>query len=143
MTQTFSIEVDIAAPAERVWKVMTDVERWPEWTASVKSIRLLDKKPFGVGSRALVRQPRLLPAIWKVTRVEPNRSFTWETGMPGLFSAVGGHALEENANGCHITLSVTFTGVLGGVMAHLTKDLNGRYLALESQGLKRRTETGR
>jgi uncharacterized membrane protein len=42
--------IDIDAPREKVWTVMTDVECWPEWTASVTSVTLLAKVPFDVGS---------------------------------------------------------------------------------------------
>ncbi len=50
--------IDIEASREQVWTVMTDVERWPEWTASVTSVALLDAAPFDVGSHARLRQPR-------------------------------------------------------------------------------------
>ena len=34
--------VEIDAPAAEVWDVFSDVERWPEWTASVTRLVALD-----------------------------------------------------------------------------------------------------
>jgi uncharacterized membrane protein len=34
--------VEIEAPAGVVWDVFSDVERWPEWTASVTRLVALD-----------------------------------------------------------------------------------------------------
>jgi uncharacterized membrane protein len=137
--RTFSINVEIQAPTERVWAVMSDVERWHEWTASVKSIRRLDKGPLQIGSRAWIRQPKLPPALWKVSELETGRSFTWVSGSPGIRVA-GKHSVESIANGSRATLSVHFSGIFGGVFATLLRRLNEQYLAWEAAGLKRRSE---
>lgn len=131
--------VDVNAPAERVWAVLSDVERWPEWTASVASVERLDDGPFGVGSRARIRQPRLPVAVWTVTALEPGRSFTWQSPAPGLLSA-GQHRVEPTGDASHVTLSLTWSGPLTPLVGLLFGPLSRRYVALEAQGLKRRCE---
>jgi uncharacterized protein YndB with AHSA1/START domain len=134
----FSINVDIAAPPERVWSVMADVERWPEWTPTVTRIERLDQGPLAVGSRARIRQPKLPVAIWEVTELREGRGFTWVTRSPGV-RVVATHGVERVGQGTRATLSVEFSGLLGGLVARLTRGLNHRYLALEAQGLRERS----
>lgn len=135
----FSISVDIAAPPARVWAVMRDVERWHEWTASITSVELLDGGRFGVGHRARVVQPKLLPAVFEITVVEEGRTFTWVTKHPGIV-ATATHLVEPHGAGSRATLSLRFDGPLGGLIGFFMGGLNQRYLALEAKGLKARSE---
>ncbi|WP_405533687.1 SRPBCC family protein [Streptomyces avidinii] len=43
-------EVVIAAPLRTVWKIQTDVERWPSWQTPVESVQRLDRGPLVKGS---------------------------------------------------------------------------------------------
>jgi len=138
--RTFDIAIDIDAPVARVWEVMIDVERWHEWTASITSIRKLEDGPLSIGSRARVVQPKLLPAVWKVTRIEPGRHFTWESRGPGM-RVIGLHSVEPKGQGSRATLAVQFEGPLGGIVAAMLSNLNVRYLQLEAAGLKQRSES--
>ena len=137
----FSIGVDIKASPERVWQVMSDGERWHEWTPSVTSVKLLDK-PIAVGSRALIEQPELPPARFVVTALEPGKSFSWSTGIPGLIKVDAKHSIEPTPTGSRVTLALRFNGLLGGVMGKKYTELNNRYLAMEAAGLKRFSEEG-
>jgi uncharacterized membrane protein len=135
----FEIEVEIAAPAEIVWEVMQDGERWPEWTASVTSVKRLDDGPLRVGSRALIRQPKFPPARWTVTELLPGRSFTWKSGMPGLW-VYGKHSVEPLGTGTRATLRLSYEGMLARLMGRMTSDITNRYLGMEAAGLKQRSE---
>ena len=46
-----SSSVAIDAPSDLVWDVFTDVEHWPDWTASVTRLRGLDDVQLAVGRR--------------------------------------------------------------------------------------------
>ena len=47
----FEQSIDINAPQEAAWAVVSDVERWPERTASISSVKLLNSPPFGLSSQ--------------------------------------------------------------------------------------------
>jgi hypothetical protein len=124
--------------------VLADVERWPEWTASVSHVQMLDGVPLGMGSRVRVHQPKLRPATWCVTNWEPEWRFIWTATMPGI-SLVAGHSLEPCDGGCRVTLDIRFEGWLGALSALFMGRLTERYIGLEAEGLKlesqRRAET--
>jgi hypothetical protein len=101
-------------------------ERWPEWTPTVRCIRLLDRGPLTVGSRAIIRQPKLPPAKWRVIELdEPRRSFTWVSWGPGV-RVIARHWVEACGGGSRATLSLRFSGVLAGLFAYVTRGLNDR-----------------
>lgn len=138
-TPGFERSIEIAAPPDVVWGVMSDAERWHEWTPSVRSIRLLDSGPLRVGARALVRQPRFPTALWKVIAFDPGRSFTWKSGLPAMW-VFASHSVSPTASGTRVVLSLRYEGPIGKLLARLTRDITNRYLDLEATGLKRLSE---
>lgn len=137
----FETSIDIAASPERVWQVMSDVERWPQWTRSMSRVERLDPAPLGVGSRVRVKQPRLATALFEITAWNPTHSFDWVTRNP-MVTALAKHHIARTASGVRLTLSVTFTGPLAGVIAWLYGPLTERYVRMEAEGFKRQTESG-
>lgn len=135
----FTISIDILAPPARVYEVISDVDRWHEWTPSITSISRIKGAPLAIGNSAVVRQPKFPPAMWTVTRLEPGRGFTWAARGLG-FRTFGDHWVEPLPNGSRATLSVEQKGLLGGLMGRLTKGITNRYIALEAAGLKARSE---
>ena len=134
--------VTIGAPIEQVWDVFQDVERWPEWTASMSSVELLDGTELTVGARARIKQPRLPRLVWTVTAIEPGRSWTWQTRGPGA-TTTATHVLERlDDTTTRVEQTIEQLGLLGVIVARLSTRLTRRYLAMEAAGLLRRVEAG-
>src|ERR1700674_1682157 len=91
--------VDIDAPAAVVWDVFSDVERWPEWTASVTRLVALDGPGLAVGKRFEIKQPRMPKLVWEVTEVNPGASRTWVQRSPGGGSTAARHDVVPQADG--------------------------------------------
>ncbi|GII77889.1 hypothetical protein Sru01_28710 [Sphaerisporangium rufum] len=132
----------IEAGAERVWSVLSDIDRWPEWSESVTSARRLDGGPLTVGSRAAVTQPKLRPATWTVTELEPGIRFDWVSKNPGVVT-VGGHRLTPQGDGrTAAVLTIEHRGPLAPLVRLFIGRLTRRYMEMEVAGLKRRSESG-
>ena len=120
---------------------MVDVERWPEWTASINKVQRLDARRFGVDSQARISQPRFPILIWRVTQFEPGRGFIWETSSWGALT-VAEHWITTNQNGgSTVMLKVRQTGMLVPILRPWISKITRRYMDMEAAGLKRRCET--
>lgn len=135
----FRATIEISCSPAEAFDVYRDVERWPEWTASVTSAERLDGGPLRVGSRTRVRQPRLPATVWTVTSLEPGREFTWEATGPGT-RTTGRHSLHPADGGCLAVAELEQRGPLAPLVVALTRKLTDRYLGMETRGLKERCE---
>jgi uncharacterized protein YndB with AHSA1/START domain len=143
MTVVVQRSIDIDAPVPTVWEVVSDVERWPEWTASVRSARRERTGPLVLGERVVLAQPRLPTVTYTVTALEPGRSFTWEAGN-AVSRGVGEHVLTPRVGGgCTATLRVVQHGPAAPVAALLLRRIAHRYVRMEAEGLKARSEAVR
>lgn len=134
----YTVSRDVDAGADTVWAVMADVERMPTWTSTMRRVRL-DGDALRVGARVRIEQPRLPPATWEVTELEPGRSYTWASPAPGLHSAAW-HTVEPQEPGrSRITLGIRQTGALG-VVASLLGPMTRRYVDTEITGLAAEAE---
>jgi len=132
----FRYDVEIRVSPSRVWSVLLDVERWPEWTTSVSRVQRMDLGPLTLGSRTRIWQPRLMPAVWCVTSLdEGRRVFGWTTRTLGV-KIVGRHQVDAFKNHSRVALSLHYTGPLSVVVARVYRDLIWDYLRREGNGLK-------
>jgi hypothetical protein len=135
-------EIEIDAPPEDVWQVLTDFDAYPEWNPFIRSIQGNPK----VGSRLSVRiEPpgaRGMTFRPTVRAAEPARELRWlgRLLIPGL--ADGEHRLTlEPLNGgrSQFIQSERFSGLLVGLLRS-TLAATQRGFEQMNQALKRRAE---
>jgi hypothetical protein len=106
-------EIDIEAPPEDVWTVLTDLSRYREWNPFVVS----SHGTVAVGQRLT---NRLQPAGGKtrtfkptVTIADPPRTFEWlgHLGVPGIFDGRHRFELTATRTGTHLAQIEHFSGL--------------------------------
>jgi Polyketide cyclase / dehydrase and lipid transport len=135
------VTIDIAATPARVWAVLVDVVRWPQWTRTVTSAERLDSGPLAIGSCTRLFQPKLRPAVWQVTQFDESTGvFVWIARNPGV-TITAGHYLTPTPDGCRATLTVTFSGLFAPLARRFAGSLTAEYVHTEAASLKRRCES--
>jgi uncharacterized protein YndB with AHSA1/START domain len=133
-----SVEID--APATTVWDVFSAVERWPDWTASVERVTPLDGAVLQIGRRFEIKQPRMPKIVWEVTAVKPGVSWTWRQRSLGATTFATHDLTAQSATGTVAHQRIEQRGLLGVVTGVLMRRLTKRYLQMEGDGLKARSE---
>jgi hypothetical protein len=137
----FEHSIDIDAPQQRVWDVLSDLESWPQRIETVDVVELLTPAPVGQGSRVRLKQPKLPEGIWEVTVWDPPSYFEFRQKSGGV-TTVAGQSVEALGEGrSRLTLTLDMRGLLVPVFARIFRGLTNRYMTLEAQGMKRAAES--
>ena len=136
----FEKSIEIAAPQQRVWDVLTDLESWPQRIQTVETVELLTPGPIAKGSRVRLKQPKLPEGTWEITVWEAPSYFEW-TQKEGGATIVGGHRVESPEDGsARLTLTIDMRGLLIPIIGRFYKNLTNDYMNLEAEGMKRAAE---
>jgi hypothetical protein len=122
--KTLHAEVEIEAPAERVWQVVSDFAQYAEWNPFI--VRAAGEQRVGGRLDVTIVAPGMKPVGFRprVLDLEPGRLIRWkgEYKIPGLFD--GRHALivdPLDGGRARFTTHEDVTGILlpflGKVMA--------------------------
>jgi uncharacterized membrane protein len=132
--------IEIEAPAQLVWDVFSDVEHWPDWTASVTSLVGLDAPALAVGRRFAIKQPGMAKLVWTVTEIDPGSSWTWVQRAPGSLVTARHDVIAQPGGRTLVRQQLDQCGALGALVGRLMVKKTKRFLELEAQGLKARSE---
>jgi hypothetical protein len=121
--QTLHASADIDAPAEQVWRVVTDFARYPEWNPFI--VRAAGEQRVGGRLELTITAPDVRAVTFRpiVLDLEPGRLMRWKGKLwiPGLFD--GRHSLtveplddDRSRFTTHEEVSGILVPVLGKVM---------------------------
>lgn len=133
-------EVEVDAPPEAVWAVLTRPQDWPRWTESMDAVEMLDGG-LEPGSRVRISQPGMRPLVWTVSALDPGRTFTW-TATAGGVTTTAWHTVAGGDGGrrARLELGLAQAGALAPVVALLLGRRMRRYVGLEAAGLRAAAE---
>jgi uncharacterized protein YndB with AHSA1/START domain len=104
-------EIEIAAPPEVVWDVLTAFDQWPEWNPEVKSMSYTGPLEPGTQFRWKAGPGTIVSTL---ERVEPPRLVSW-TGRTMSIKALHVWWFEPRAGGTWVRTEESFDGLLARV----------------------------
>ena len=137
----FERSIEIDAPQQRVWDVLSDIGGWPQRIETVETVELLTPAPIAKGSRLRLKQPKLPEGTWDVTVWDAPSYFEWTQKMTGATS-VAGHRVEAlGEDRARLTLTLEMRGLMISIIGRFYRDLTNQYMTLEAEGMKRAAES--
>jgi len=129
-------EIDIAAPPQAVWEVLTRFDNWPNWNPDVKSMAF--DGPLAPGSTFRWKAgPGTI--VSKLDRVEPPRYISWH-GKTLTIDAYHEWWLEPRDGGTHVRTEETFSGLLASILRRPLQKTLDKSFAAGVERLKTETE---
>lgn len=105
--------IEIEAPPSAVWKVMSDLARWPEWTEVFETMSAEPRIGSRVSFRIHLGKLPVLPIQAKMREWEPDRAIAWGAGVNGIFTGHHFFHLEPiGENQTRLTHGEDFTGII-------------------------------
>jgi len=93
-------EIDINAPAEKVWRLITDLGRMPEWSPQCRMMKALGPVRQGTRTVNLNRRHRLFwPTTSTITEMIPEKKLAFRVNAN---NTIWSYELEPTADGTRV-----------------------------------------
>jgi hypothetical protein len=138
--KTMSATIQIDAPPETVWAVLTDLDRYQDWNPLFREA----SGQVAVGNRIKLRsvQPangRMMTVQPKITVADPGAELRWVASLPGIMSGEHLFKLTPADGGTRLEQSETFRGLLTAFSGKTLAKAGASFQAL-NEALKQRAE---
>ena len=123
-TRALHTEIEIVAPPQRVWEVLTDLPAWPEWNPALAGLELrgpLREETRGMLSLRIPGPVDPPPIPVRLVSVRPPHELAWVGGTPGLMVGRHGFELRPSPHGTRVIHTETFRGLLAPVVITLLR----------------------
>ena len=136
--------IEIGAPAERVWDTLMDFASFPEWNPFVTSIEGEAVVDESLSVQLTLPSGKVMSFDPTVTAVEPNRFFQWlgKVGIKGIFDGRHSFRINPTEHGCRFEHSERFTGLLSWMMGSTMRSQTAEGFESMNRALKERCEAG-
>ncbi len=120
-TQIVKTEINISAPPDKVWSIITDINKWQDWSPIINA----SQGESSIGSKLSITMmskeegkdgPKYNPVI---TELKQPNYFLWRAHMMSelVFTNEKIFEMKETATGTHLTHTETFKGLMAPLMA--------------------------
>ncbi len=131
--------LETTAPPATVWRVWSDVNRWPEWNPDMKESRL--DGPLKLGATGMINTKSGGKHDVVVTHFQDGRSFELEsTALPGTKMAIRATVAPSGA-GTRISQGFEPRGLLAPLVGPMMSGQILKTFNAVLDGLKRKVET--
>jgi hypothetical protein len=129
----------IDAPVERVWRILEDAARYPEWDPYCDRVEGRVARDAKLKVYSKLTPGRAFPV--RVAELEPERRMVWRGGMPlGLFKGLRTFEVKPLAGGrTEFAMREVFSGPMLPLMRRVIPDMTESFQAF-ARGLKERAE---
>jgi hypothetical protein len=135
----FATRMDIQAPVDKIWRILTDLPKWAQWNSTVE--RTVGNIESGAKVTVFARQSPGRAFPLRVTDLDAPRRMVWSGGMPlGLFKGTRVYELAASTAAATVfSMREDYTGPLAGLFTKSIPDLQPAFDEF-AQCLKREAE---
>ncbi|HVN63110.1 MAG TPA: SRPBCC domain-containing protein [Candidatus Binataceae bacterium] len=135
-------EIEIAAPAERVWRWLARAANWPKWYAHAANVTFISGNPPDLSPDAEIRWDAYgFACTSRVLIFEPPYELGWNT-QTALSAYHGWLIIPDEHGGCRVITEVCQAGVVPGLVWWIMRPIVQRVHQTWLESLKRMAESG-